>query len=671
MKKRTFFLLAMLCPFLWLGAQTAQIKLDVCHNYFTYVADGPTDANGYSLRGANFHLQGYVYPDGTFDTHGEDSGILANGDPEFPNEVIGTWYCSGWYLMDEAATTTGAWVYSTQLFKVNHPMYGEMQLTSEGTELYDFNVPFYRAVVGATGALKNYKGQMLQENLAGNASGFANVGFVLEMEDAVQTRLTDGSLSFICPDEIQVEAPPNSGGMEVHWEMPAAVSECLDRGIGCGARAIDGFTYLCEWDGNHYYLSNEAMPWEDAKGTCAAMGGRLATVESEEENRFLAQTINMNEGVFIGLSDAQVEGNFQWTDGMTSNYTNWDAGEPNNLGGAENYVAINGWSGGKWADHNFWVAKRFLMEFNCELSPTQIAGPTSGDFLTTGTHVATYEVMDDCGNIAQCEVRIKVDETLDGCGSTAMNVALNKPATQSGGQQGSAAAMANDGNTDGNYWSNNSVAITDWQDNAWWEVDLGDVYKLSEVKIYNRTDCCTDLLKDYYVLISEAPFASHNLDATLMQSGVRSFYKNEIAGSPSEIATGGLGRYVRIQKKGNGMLGLAEVMVTGCPNLSPLITPPVNETFNADAQEDVSFALYPNPTQGELNLQFDQLFDEAVFINIYDLQGRVVQEEIVEKLGNSTIQLQVKNQPSGIYFVTVRVEGKELITRRFLLQQNN
>ena len=668
MKNTTVFLLAMLCPFLWLGAQTTQIKLDVCHNYFTYVADGPTDANGYSLRGGNFHLQGYVYPEGTFDTHGDGSGILANGDPEFPDEVIGTWFCSGWYIVDEGTATTGAWVVSSQLFKVNHPTYGEFELTSEGEELYDFNVPFYRPVVGAIGALKNYKGQMLQEKLTGNASGSANVGFVLELEDAVQSSLTDGSLSFFCQEDLHLQAPPNSGGMEVDWERPGVISECIDKEIGCAAEAINGFTYLCEWGGNHYYLSNEALPWEDANGVCRAVGGRLATVESEEENRFLADNINMNEAVFIGLNDAQSEGAFQWTDGLPVSFTNWDYNEPSNTGGAENYIAMHGWNDGKWADYNFWVAKRYLMEFNCELNPIQTSGPMSGDFLSTGVHEINYEVMDDCGNIAHCNFKITIDEQMDDCGSNVMNLALNHPAAQSGTQQNGNASLANDGNTDGDFWTTHSVAITNWQKNPWWEVDLGAVYQLSEVQIYNRTDCCTDFLEDYYILVSEQPFQSHDLEATLNQAGVHAYFEDGIAGTPSITSTISKGQYLRIQRKGKGVMNLAEVMVMGCDAII-MLQPQTENQEKVEVEAVNSFVLFPNPTSGNLNIRFDKNPEQDVFVKIFNLQGQLVKSMNFQNVPFSILNLNVENLIAGTYMLAVQIEGKETLTQPFFIEK--
>jgi hypothetical protein len=38
---------------------------------------------------------------------------------------------------------------------------------------------------------------------------------------------------------------------------------------------------------------------------------------------------------------------------------------------------------------------------------------------------------------------------------------------------------------------------------SWWQVDLGSQKKISQIIIYNRTDCCVDRLSNYQVSISD------------------------------------------------------------------------------------------------------------------------------------------------------------------------
>ena len=148
--------------------------------------------------------------------------------------------------------------------------------------------------------------------------------------------------------------------------------------------------------------------------------------------------------------------------------------------------------------------------------------------------------------------------------NTPENLALGRPVTQSGTQQGGEASKAVDGNTDGMAFSTNSVSITNWVQNAWWEIDLGAESTIKEIKIWNREDCCQDKLQNYHILISKNPFNSTDLDATLAQSGVTDFYQTEIAQRPSSIPMDQVGRYVRVQLQGTAFLQLAEIEIMGC-----------------------------------------------------------------------------------------------------------
>lgn len=46
--------------------------------------------------------------------------------------------------------------------------------------------------------------------------------------------------------------------------------------------------------------------------------------------------------LWIGLTGATNQGTFKWTNGGPLSYTNWGPGEPNNLNGNEDYVAVTG-----------------------------------------------------------------------------------------------------------------------------------------------------------------------------------------------------------------------------------------------------------------------------------------------------------------------------------------
>jgi len=124
--------------------------------------------------------------------------------------------------------------------------------------------------------------------------------------------------------------------------------------------------------------------------------------------------------------------------------------------------------------------------------------------------------------------------------------------------------VAVDGDTDGNFWDG-SVSHTNLDANAWWEVDLGASATINSVVIWNRTDSCNNRLTDYWVFISNVPFAASDTPSTLQgAAGVWSNHQTTMPNPTTTVAAGGVqGRYVRIQLSGTNYLALAEVQVLG------------------------------------------------------------------------------------------------------------
>lgn len=152
-------------------------------------------------------------------------------------------------------------------------------------------------------------------------------------------------------------------------------------------------------------------------------------------------------------------------------------------------------------------------------------------------------------------------------GSPDSNLALGKPAAQSStladyATTGAAAAV--DGNTDGKFF-NGSVTHTNLDPHPWWQVDLLASVPLQSIAIWNRTDCCGDRLRDYWVFVSDTPFGPTDTPATLRgRGGTWSSHQVDAPLPFTRIpAAGARGRYVRVQLNGAGFLSLAEVQVSG------------------------------------------------------------------------------------------------------------
>ena len=119
---------------------------DVAEDISRFVfSAAPVFDDGMPAYGNGFVTQGYLYPAGTLD--GGVEGTLPNGDPAFPDLVIGEWTCDGYFIGDGMRTETGALVMTRQVYGFND---GDV-LISHGAELVDAGVTVTRAVTGGTG----------------------------------------------------------------------------------------------------------------------------------------------------------------------------------------------------------------------------------------------------------------------------------------------------------------------------------------------------------------------------------------------------------------------------------------------------------------------------------------------------------------------------------------
>ena len=145
---------------------------------------------------------------------------------------------------------------------------------------------------------------------------------------------------------------------------------------------------------------------------------------------------------------------------------------------------------------------------------------------------------------------------------TSSNLAAGKPTSQSSTSYGGAASRAVDGNTNRSY-GGGSVTHTGNEANAWWQVDLGENFDISQIEITNRGDNLEGRLASFDVFVSATDMTGKSYSQLAGDSSISRTRFSGSAGAVETFSNPGTGRYVRVQLAGSGVLSLAEVKVFG------------------------------------------------------------------------------------------------------------
>ncbi|XP_036418079.1 uncharacterized protein LOC118801813 [Colossoma macropomum] len=84
--------------------------------------------------------------------------------------------------------------------------------------------------------------------------------------------------------------------------------------------------------GSSYYYFSTEKSWSAARQDCIERGADLVIINSTEEQEFIKMA---NKNAWIGLTDAQTEGQWKWVDGSPLTAAFWRDGEPNEAQGGE------------------------------------------------------------------------------------------------------------------------------------------------------------------------------------------------------------------------------------------------------------------------------------------------------------------------------------------------
>ncbi|XP_035689154.1 macrophage mannose receptor 1-like [Branchiostoma floridae] len=296
---------------------------------------------------------------------------------------------------------------------------------------------------------------------------------------------------------------------------------------------MKGFPGYTERSGTWYKVVAVSMTYVAAAQTCAADGGRLAVVKSQDVQDFLVAMIaEVNAGTDYWIGLLQMTGGWTWSDGtaVNSGFTNWAPGEPNNVD--EQCGQLLQVRGFKWDDTRCYYQKHFV----CQIGKGNLAiGKTatqSSDFVHLGEALGAGKAVD---------------------GSRATDIKPGKACTH----------------TENEY-------------QPWWKVDLSRTYTIKQISILNRGDCCGERLKNFMVRVGPNEDFAQNDQCGEMYTGTPEDGQTIVVYCSPPIP----GRYVSVQLMGReDNLSLCEVEVyaeTGTCGLSAFRHVPRTDCYGSD-----------------------------------------------------------------------------------------
>ncbi|MDA9262148.1 T9SS type A sorting domain-containing protein [bacterium] len=78
-----------------------------------------------------------------------------------------------------------------------------------------------------------------------------------------------------------------------------------------------------------------------------------------------------------------------------------------------------------------------------------------------------------------------------------------------------------------------------------------------------------------------------------------------------------------------------------------------------ETNNDIFLSIYPNPNNGDFNIEFSNNAFEKATLTLYDIQGKILLNKKLEKSNNSI----VINTNPGIYIAKIKIDNQEVVKR--------
>uniref|UniRef100_A0A8C8Z581 C-type lectin domain family 4 member A n=1 Tax=Prolemur simus TaxID=1328070 RepID=A0A8C8Z581_PROSS len=118
--------------------------------------------------------------------------------------------------------------------------------------------------------------------------------------------------------EVRFKNGSNSSG--TNSESPA------EKVWSCCPKNWKSFSSKC------YFIATDSKSWNESEKNCSRMEAHLLVINTKDEQDFINRNLDKQSAYFVGLSDPEGQGRWQWVDQTPYNKstTFWLPGEPSN-----------------------------------------------------------------------------------------------------------------------------------------------------------------------------------------------------------------------------------------------------------------------------------------------------------------------------------------------------
>jgi uncharacterized repeat protein (TIGR02543 family) len=270
---------------------------------------------------------------------------------------------------------------------------------------------------------------------AGTSAAINTSSYILAVTDQVNGTVT-GTGSYLSGASAMLTATPLPGYIFVIWtgdasgtDNPLTITMDADKTVGAtfekdltdsdsdGLTAYDELvTYgtnpaLADTDGDglsdgyelgvgRFSIITGSFTWQQARTDARSKGGDLASFPTEDRWNRAMQNLAANpfddfSGLWIGASDAAVDGTWTWVNGESFSFAPWGTGRPSSTtGNSLDFAEVSGGGGaeiGKWYDRSSTTIREgYLLEIGYATNPlvadVDADGLNDGQEQTAGTN---------------------------------------------------------------------------------------------------------------------------------------------------------------------------------------------------------------------------------------------------------------------------------------------